>query len=67
MREQAQRAGQPYVDHRWLGGDHVDELENTSPIYQRLRSSNSISRQYFCLPSLLNVKLLERTREMEKT
>ena len=64
IREQAQRAGQPYVDHRWLGG----MLTNWKTLRQsinRLKDLQTQSQDGTFL-KLTKREALERTREMEK-
>ncbi len=64
IREQALRAGMPYVDHRWLGG----MLTNWKTLRQsinRLKELESQS-QDGTFAKLTKREALERTREMEK-
>ena len=55
IREQAQRAGQPYVDHRWLGG----MLTNWKTLRQSINRLKifKLNLKMVLLLSLLNVKL----------
>ncbi|EXJ12040.1 MULTISPECIES: 30S ribosomal protein S2 [Nitrincola] len=64
IREEAQRAGMPYVNHRWLGG----MLTNYKTIRQsirRLRELEAMS-QDGTFDKLTKKEALVRTREMQK-
>ncbi len=62
--EQAQRAGQPYVDHRWLGG----MLTNWKTLRQSISRLKDLQVQSTdgTFAILTKREALERTREMEK-
>lgn len=64
IREQAQRAGQPYVDHRWLGG----MLTNWKTLRQSINRLKDLETQSQdgTFAKLTKREALERTREMEK-
>lgn len=64
IREQAQRAGQPYVDHRWLGG----MLTNWKTLRQSINRLKDleVQAQDGTFAKLTKREALERTREMEK-
>ena len=64
IREQAQRAGMPYVDHRWLGG----MLTNWKTIRQSITRLKEYEKQAEdgTFAKLTKREALERTREMEK-
>lgn len=64
IREQAQRAGQPYVDHRWLGG----MLTNWKTLRQSINRLKDLQTQSTdgTFAKLTKREALERTREMEK-
>ena len=64
IREQAQRAGQPYVDHRWLGG----MLTNWKTLRQSINRLKDLQTQSEdgTFAKLTKREALERTREMDK-
>ncbi|WLF82996.1 30S ribosomal protein S2 [Moraxella sp. ZY210820] len=64
IREQAQRAGQPYVDHRWLGGT----LTNWKTVRQSINRLKDLQNQSQdgTFAKLTKREALERTREMDK-
>ena len=64
IREQAQRAGQPYVDHRWLGG----MLTNWKTLRQSINRLKDleVQSQDGTFAKLTKREALERSREMEK-
>ncbi len=64
VREQAQRAGMPFVDHRWLGG----MLTNWKTIRQSIKRLKDLEAQSQdgTFAKLTKREALERTREMEK-
>ncbi len=64
IREQAQRAGMPYVDHRWLGG----MLTNWKTLRQSINRLKELEAQAQdgTFAKLTKREALERTREMEK-
>lgn len=64
IREQAQRAGMPYVDHRWLGG----MLTNWKTLRQSITRLKELETQAQdgTFAKLTKREALERTREMEK-
>ena len=64
IREQAQRAGQPYVDHRWLGG----MLTNWKTLRQSINRLKELEKQAEdgTFAKLTKREALERTRDMEK-
>ena len=64
IREQAQRAGQPYVDHRWLGG----MLTNWKTLRQSINRLKDLQSQSEdgTFAKLTKREALERTREMDK-
>ena len=62
--DEAARAGQPYVDHRWLGG----MLTNYKTIRQSIRRYRDLEAQSKdgTFDKLTKKEALERTREMDK-
>ena len=64
IREQAQRAGMPFVDHRWLGG----MLTNWKTIRQSIKRLKDLEVQAAdgTFAKLTKREALERTREMDK-
>ena len=64
IREQAQRAGMPYVDHRWLGG----MLTNWKTLRQSITRLKELEKQAEdgTFAKLTKREALERTRQMEK-
>nr|WP_317200152.1 30S ribosomal protein S2 [uncultured Psychrobacter sp.] len=64
IREQAQRAGMPYVDHRWLGG----MLTNWKTLRQSITRLKELEKQAEdgTFAKLTKREALERTRDMEK-
>ncbi|WP_296402941.1 30S ribosomal protein S2 [Psychrobacter sp.] len=64
IREQALRAGQPYVDHRWLGG----MLTNWKTLRQSINRLKELEKQAEdgTFAKLTKREALERTRAMEK-
>ncbi|MCG8670849.1 MAG: 30S ribosomal protein S2 [Pseudomonadales bacterium] len=64
VKEQATRAGQPYVNHRWLGG----MLTNWKTIRQSIRRLKELETQSQdgTFDKLTKKEALMRTREMEK-
>ena len=64
IREQAQRAGMPYVDHRWLGG----MLTNYKTLRQSIARLKELEKQAEdgTFAKLTKREALERTRQMEK-
>ncbi|HCT40078.1 MAG: 30S ribosomal protein S2 [Moraxellaceae bacterium] len=64
IREQATRAGMPFVDHRWLGG----MLTNWKTIRQSIKRLKDLEAQVQdgTFAKLTKREALERTREMEK-
>jgi len=64
IREQAQRAGMPYVDHRWLGG----MLTNWKTLRQSITRLKDLEKQSEdgTFAKLTKREALERTRDMEK-
>lgn len=64
IREQAQRAGMPYVDHRWLGG----MLTNWKTLRQSINRLKELEKQAEdgTFAKLTKREALERTRDMEK-
>ncbi|WP_367111359.1 30S ribosomal protein S2 [uncultured Psychrobacter sp.] len=64
IREQAQRAGMPYVDHRWLGG----MLTNWKTLRQSITRLKELEKQSEdgTFAKLTKREALERTRDMEK-
>ena len=64
IREQAQRSGQPYVDHRWLGG----MLTNWKTLRQSINRLKEleVQAQDGTFAKLTKREALTRTREMEK-
>ena len=63
IREQAQRAGMPYVDHRWLGG----MLTNWKTLRQSINRLKDLEKQAEdgTFAKLTKREALERTRDME--
>lgn len=64
IREQAQRCGMPYVDHRWLGG----MLTNWKTLRQSIKRLKDLEQQSQdgTFAKLTKREALELTREMEK-
>jgi small subunit ribosomal protein S2 len=64
IREQASRAGMPFVDHRWLGG----MLTNWKTIRQSIKRLKDLEAQAAdgTFAKLTKREALERTREMDK-
>jgi small subunit ribosomal protein S2 len=64
IKEEAQRANQPYVNHRWLGG----MLTNYKTIRQSIRRYRELETQSQdgTFDKLTKKEALERTREMDK-
>jgi len=64
IKEEAQRSGQPYVNHRWLGG----MLTNYKTIRQSIRRYRDLEAQSQdgTFDKLTKKEALERTREMDK-
>ncbi len=64
IREQAARAGMPYVDHRWLGG----MLTNWKTLRQSITRLKELEKQAEdgTFAKLTKREALERTRDMEK-
>ncbi|MDQ8038133.1 MAG: 30S ribosomal protein S2 [Pedobacter sp.] len=64
IREQASRAGMPFVDHRWLGG----MLTNWKTIRQSIKRLKDLEAQIEdgTFAKLTKREALERTREKEK-
>ncbi|MCH8496967.1 MAG: 30S ribosomal protein S2 [Marinobacter sp.] len=64
IKEEALRAGQPYVNHRWLGG----MLTNYKTIRQSIRRFRDLETQSQdgTFAKLTKKEALERTREMDK-
>lgn len=64
IREQASRAGMPFVDHRWLGG----MLTNWKTIRQSIKRLKDLEAQVEdgTFAKLTKREALERTREKEK-
>ncbi|SDX07078.1 30S ribosomal protein S2 [Marinobacter mobilis] len=64
IKEEAQRSGQPYVNHRWLGG----MLTNYKTIRQSIRRYRELEAQSKdgTFDKLTKKEALERTREMDK-
>ncbi len=64
IKEQAERCGQPYVNHRWLGG----MLTNWKTIRQSIRRLKDLETQSQdgTFDKLTKKEALLRTREMEK-
>ena len=64
IREQARRAGMPYVDHRWLGG----MLTNWKTLRQSITRLKELEKQAEdgTFAKLTKREALERTRQMEK-
>lgn len=64
IKEEASRAGQPYVNHRWLGG----MLTNYKTIRQSIRRYRDLEAQSKdgTFDKLTKKEALERTREMDK-
>ncbi len=64
IREQAQRAGMPYVDHRWLGG-MMTNFKTIKQSINRLKDLETMS-QDGTFEKLTKKEALMMTREMEK-
>ena len=64
MREEAQRAGMPYVDHRWLGG-MLTNFKTVKQSIKRLREMETL-QQEGGLDRMSKKEALTVTREMEK-
>lgn len=64
IKEEADRAGQPYVNHRWLGG----MLTNYKTIRQSIRRFRDLETQSQdgTFDKLTKKEALDRTREMER-
>ncbi|WP_092021277.1 30S ribosomal protein S2 [Marinobacter zhejiangensis] len=64
IKEEAERSGQPYVNHRWLGG----MLTNYKTIRQSIRRFRDLEGQSKdgTFDKLTKKEALERTREMDK-
>ncbi|WP_328187733.1 30S ribosomal protein S2 [Marinobacter sp. OP 3.4] len=64
IKEEADRAGQPYVNHRWLGG----MLTNYKTIRQSIRRYRDLETQSQdgTFDKLTKKEALDRTREMER-
>jgi len=64
VKEEAERAGMPYVNHRWLGG----MLTNYKTIRQSIRRLRELEKQNEdgTFDKLTKKEVLMRTREMEK-
>ena len=64
IREEALRAGMPYVDHRWLGG----MLTNWKTLRQSINRLKELEKQAEdgTFAKLTKREALERTRDMEK-
>ncbi|WP_166252162.1 30S ribosomal protein S2 [Marinobacter salicampi] len=64
IKEEAERAGQPFVNHRWLGG----MLTNYKTIRQSIRRYRELETQSHdgTFDKLTKKEALERTREMDK-
>lgn len=64
IKEEADRAGQPYVNHRWLGG----MLTNYKTIRQSIRRYRDLEAQSQdgTFDKLTKKEALDRTREMER-
>jgi len=64
MKEQAERANQPFVAHRWLGG----MLTNYKTIRQSIKRLRDLEAQksYVTFEQLTKKEALMRTREMDK-
>ncbi|WP_404363667.1 30S ribosomal protein S2 [Marinobacter sp.] len=64
IKEEAERAGQPFVNHRWLGG----MLTNYKTIRQSIRRYRELETQSQdgTFDKLTKKEALERTREMDK-
>ena len=64
IREQAARAGMPYVDHRWVGG----MLTNWKTLRQSITRLKELEKQAEdgTFAKLTKREALERTRDMEK-
>lgn len=64
IKEEAERAGMPYVNHRWLGG----MLTNYKTIRQSIRRLRDLEKQKDdgTFDKLTKKEVLMRTREMEK-
>jgi small subunit ribosomal protein S2 len=64
MREEAQRAAMPYVDHRWLGG-MLTNFKTVKQSIKRLREMETL-QQEGGLERMSKKEALTVTREMEK-
>lgn len=64
IKDEAQRAGQPYVNHRWLGG----MLTNYKTIRQSIRRYRDLETQSQdgTFDKLTKKEALDRTREMDR-
>jgi small subunit ribosomal protein S2 len=64
IKEEAERSGQPFVNHRWLGG----MLTNYKTIRQSIRRYRDLEAQSQdgTFDKLTKKEALERTREMDK-
>ncbi len=64
LKEEAERSGMPYVNHRWLGG----MLTNYKTIRQSIRRLRDLEKQKGdgTFEKLTKKEVLMRTREMEK-
>ncbi|KZZ53066.1 30S ribosomal protein S2, partial [Oleiphilus sp. HI0118] len=64
VKEEAERSGMPYVNHRWLGG----MLTNYKTIRQSIRRLRDLEKQKGdgTFEKLTKKEVLMRTREMEK-
>jgi small subunit ribosomal protein S2 len=64
VREEAERCGMPYVNHRWLGG----MLTNWKTIRQSIKRYRDLEAQFQdgTLDKLTKKEALDRSREMEK-
>src|SRR3954468_7252301 len=64
MREEAQRAGQPYVDHRWLGG-MLTNFKTVKQSIKRLKEMEQMA-QDGTFERMSKKEALGLTREMQK-
>jgi small subunit ribosomal protein S2 len=64
IRTEAQRAGMPYVDHRWLGG-MLTNFKTVKQSIRRLKDLETMS-QDGTFASMRKKEAMMRTREMEK-
>src|SRR4051812_2704297 len=64
MREEAQRAGQPYVDHRWLGG-MLTNFKTVKQSIKRLKEMEQMA-QDGSFERMSKKEALGLTREMQK-